>query len=63
MAPARDAPVEDIEDQRGDDEEGRPVHFLGARLANVLHGQEDRRHPACTVGQGEEVGQVKVANH
>src|SRR4030095_16878261 len=63
MPPARDAPVQDVEDEREGNQECRRVEMAAILSGEESHGLEEGPDAAEPVGDGEEIRQVKVADH
>jgi len=63
MTRARDAPIQHVENERSYHQHPRSINRARPRLAHVVHGTEDRRGTAAAVGEGEEIGQMKISNH
>ena len=62
VTPARDPPVEDVEDQRDGHEQRRQIEIADVFGGQVAHRREQRAHAAKAVGDREQVGQMKAAD-
>jgi hypothetical protein len=63
VPPARDAAVEDVQDEGDGNEERGHVEVDAVLGGEELHRLEDGRDAAEPVGDGEEVRKMKVADH
>jgi hypothetical protein len=63
VAPARQPPVQHVENQRDGDQHRRRECVSLITGADKFHRLEDRRDAAKAIGYGEEIGQMKAADH
>ena len=63
VPPARDAAVEDVEDQGHRDQQRGPVEVWTVAGGEEPHRREEGRDAAEPVGDREEIGEVEVPQH
>src|SRR5215468_4021724 len=63
MSPARNPAVADVEDEGDHDQDEREEQMMIIAARQMLHGLEDGGGTAHAVGNGEEIRQVKAADH
>src|SRR5262245_45355651 len=63
MTPARNPPVQHVEDQRDRDQQRSHIRVPRIPRAEKFHRLEDRSNTAKTIGDGEEIGEMETADH
>jgi hypothetical protein len=63
LTPPGDTPVENVEDQRQQDQSARHVQMPDAAFLEVGHRRKKRADTTGRIAQGEPVGQGEVTNH
>ena len=63
LAPAGDTPVQDVENQRREDEPAGDINAADVLRLQVRHAREQRARAADGIAQGEPVREVELADH